>query len=67
MDGYTKAVTKQRLGKHVPAAMNPPATIEFLLEKWVFVRGPCRGVRRKKFGATESVLYGSLRREELSV
>jgi hypothetical protein len=59
MDGYTRAVSGQRLGKHVPAATkrNNGGTVG----KGVFQRGPCRGVViRKTIGATKSVPYGSL-------
>jgi hypothetical protein len=34
--GYTRAVPGQRLGKHVPAAINRRATIEVLLETGCF-------------------------------
>jgi hypothetical protein len=36
-DGYTRAVSRQQLGKHVPAAKDTNATIEELC----FLCGPC--------------------------
>jgi hypothetical protein len=50
--GYTGAVSRQRLGKHVPAETNTHATIEELLETKVFV-GPCRDVMTETIGATK--------------
>jgi hypothetical protein len=39
IDEYTRPVSRQRLGKHVPAATNPRATTEVLFETGVFLRG----------------------------
>jgi hypothetical protein len=46
MDGYTSSVSRQRLGKHVPAAKDTIATIEELC----FLCGPCRDVISKGQG-----------------
>jgi hypothetical protein len=35
---YTRTVSRQRLGKHVPAAKNQRATLEVLLECFYVVR-----------------------------
>jgi hypothetical protein len=51
----TTFVSRQRLGKHVPAATDTYVTIKVLLET-VFLLVPCKGVVRKIIGATESVL-----------
>jgi hypothetical protein len=48
MGGYNRAVSGQRLGKHVPTATNPDATIEEIC----FLLGPYGGVVRKTIGAT---------------
>jgi hypothetical protein len=55
----TTFVSRQRLGKHVPAATDTHATTEILLET-TFLLDPCKGVIRKTTGTTESALYGSL-------
>jgi hypothetical protein len=57
MGGYTRAVSGQRLSKHVHAATNRRATTVVLLETGCLLRGPCRGVVRTT-GATESILPG---------
>jgi hypothetical protein len=44
--GYSRAVSWQRLGKHVPAATDTNATIEQLC----FLCGPCRDVISKGQG-----------------
>jgi hypothetical protein len=43
MGGYTRAVSGQRLGKHVPAATGTNATVEELC----FLCGPCRDIVSK--------------------
>jgi hypothetical protein len=55
----TKFVSRQQLGKHVPAARDKHATIEYC-RKRCFIHGPCKGVIRKTVGATKSVVYGSV-------
>jgi hypothetical protein len=45
MGGYTRAVSGQRLGKHVPAATDAHAT-----EERRFLRGPCQDVISKRQG-----------------
>jgi hypothetical protein len=37
-----RRIFRQRLGKHFPAAKRRRATVEGLLETWVFLCGPCR-------------------------
>jgi hypothetical protein len=57
MGGYTRAVSGQRLGKHVPSARH-----EYnngTAEERCFLRGPCRDVISKGRGYS-LVLYGSL-------
>jgi hypothetical protein len=51
MNGYIRPVFGQRLGKHVPAATVTPATVE----TGCYLRGPRRGVIKKRTGATSSV------------
>jgi hypothetical protein len=46
MGGYAKAVSEQRFGKHVPAAIDTNATTEELC----FLRGPCRELISKGQG-----------------
>jgi hypothetical protein len=46
MGGCTRAVSEQRLGKHVPAATDTNATIGELC----FICGTCRDVRSKGQG-----------------
>jgi hypothetical protein len=41
---HTKAVSGQRLGKHIPAATDTNATIEELC----FICGPCRDIISKE-------------------
>jgi hypothetical protein len=53
MGRYTRAVSGQRLGKHVPAATNTNGTIEELC----FLCGLCRDVTSKGQGHL-IVLYG---------
>jgi hypothetical protein len=48
MGGYTRAVSGQRLRKHVPAATNLKETITQLC----FLFSPCQGVIRKTIGTT---------------
>jgi hypothetical protein len=52
-------VSRQRLGKHVPAATDTHSTIEVLLET-VFSTLSVQRIIRKTIGATESVVYGSV-------
>jgi hypothetical protein len=59
-NGYeTSFVSRQMLGKHIPAATNTHETIEILWKRY-FLLCPCNWVIRKATGATQSVLYGSL-------
>jgi hypothetical protein len=51
----TTAVSRQQIGKHVPAATNTHATMESLMET-VFSTRSCKGVIRKKIGATQSIV-----------
>jgi hypothetical protein len=60
---YTRAVSRQRPAKHVPAATNRRETIEVLLETVCLLLGPGRGVVRKINGTTKSVLCGDLKQE----
>jgi hypothetical protein len=46
MVGYTRAISGQRLSKHVPAATDTKATIEELC----LLCGPCRDVMSKGQG-----------------
>jgi hypothetical protein len=46
--------SRQRLGKHVPAATDTHATIGVLWKR-CFLLGPCKGVIRKTAGATQSI------------
>jgi hypothetical protein len=46
MGGYTRALSGQRLGKHVPEATDTNATIE----EPCFLCGPCRDVKSKGQG-----------------
>jgi hypothetical protein len=55
-------VSRQRLGKHVPAATDAHSTIDVLC----FLLGQFKGVIRKTNGVTESVLYGSQWRKGFS-
>jgi hypothetical protein len=50
MGGYTRDVSGQRHGSHVPAATDTNATIEDLC----FLCGPCRDVKSKGQGPSES-------------
>jgi hypothetical protein len=43
MGGYTRAISGQRLGKHIPTTTDVNATIEELC----FLCGPCRDVISK--------------------
>jgi ParB-like chromosome segregation protein Spo0J len=54
--------SRQRLGKHVPAATDTHATIEVLLETVFSTRSMQRGYKED---TAESVLYGRLWREDL--
>jgi hypothetical protein len=45
-----RTVSRQRFGKHVPAATDTHATREVLLET-VFLLGPCKGVIRRTIEA----------------
>jgi hypothetical protein len=51
------SAARERLGKPIHAE-----TVN-IRERTVLSCGPCRGVIRKTVGATESVLYGSLKQE----
>lgn len=42
MGEYTATVSKQLLGKHVPAKTNTHATMNLLLERKCLLCGPCR-------------------------
>jgi hypothetical protein len=67
MGGYTRAVSKQRLGKHVPVAGQKilnNATVGLQQWKNCFLRGPCLYVTK---GQGQLIfLYVNLRREDLS-
>jgi hypothetical protein len=62
MDMYTRVVSGQRLGKHVPSATDTNATIKELY----FLCGPCRGVISKGQGhlVVSSVLESAKKRLE---
>jgi hypothetical protein len=55
----TSFVSRQQLGKHVPAAKDKKATIQVLLETVISTRSMRRGYKEPTV-ATELVLYGSL-------
>jgi hypothetical protein len=68
MDGYTRAVSGQRLGKHIPAAAGMNATIEALFSMWpvpiCYKQGArlelsqfCTGVCEERTWALESDEY----------
>jgi hypothetical protein len=48
-------ITRQRLGKHVPAGTNTQATIKVLLETMFSIRSVQSGYKRRelKFGSAE--------------
>jgi hypothetical protein len=56
-----KAISRQRLGKHVPAATVTHVTIEVLME--TFSTDPCKGVIRRTIEARVVQLEGSHRSE----
>jgi hypothetical protein len=58
---YTRAISRQRLGKYVPAATDMHAKTEVL--DTVFPTRSVQGLIRKTTGATKSVLWGRLWRK----
>jgi hypothetical protein len=48
VDSKETSTTKQRLGKHVPAAMNTKETIEVLLETIFSIRSMQSGYKRRR-------------------
>jgi hypothetical protein len=68
MGGYTRAVSGQRLGKHVPAARQQSlnnAKVGTTMEDMCFLCGLCRDVISKRQGRL-IVLHGSLWKEDFS-
>jgi hypothetical protein len=59
---YTRAVSRQRQVKHIPAVINRGATTEVMLETGCFY-----AVRAEEtIKATMAIMCGSLRREDLN-
>jgi hypothetical protein len=52
-------VSRQRLGKQVPAATATHAIIMYFWKR-CFLLGPCKRVIRKTSWATKSILYGNV-------
>jgi hypothetical protein len=57
-----RAVSRQCLGKHVPAATDTNATIEVLLETMSFTRSVQRGYKKENYGNQVSSLREAVKR-----
>jgi hypothetical protein len=59
MGGYTRAISGQGLGKHVPTAKNRRATIELLLEAGFSTRSVPRSYKEDNWGDQVSSVWES--------
>jgi hypothetical protein len=62
MDGFTRAVSGQRLGKHVSAGTNRRATIDVLLETGISVQSVARSYKEDNWGGQVSSVRESVKR-----
>jgi hypothetical protein len=56
--GYTRAVSRQRLGKYVPTTSNRRATIEVLLETGFSTRSVPRSDKEDNWGRSSQFCMG---------